>query len=121
MLIADLIVELQERPAKALTVFVFGEGSSPAARRRSGHSVRGAAYEYGTGFIVFRADAPSIDLEMNDELTIYARIAYPMPVKGTQTLRYTSALRDTGGCYCGTCINARLEYTLGAVGVRYGD
>ena len=120
MTIAELITKLQERPIKTLTVFVDGRARCTAAGRRRGLPTRGVVYEYEEGYLVFRTNVPSQDLEMNGELEeFYAHIAYPMPVTGLRTLKHASTLTDTGGCYCGTCMNARLEYTLNAVGVRY--
>ena len=109
MTIADLIMEMQERPVKTLTIFVDGLARCTATERRRGRRARGAAYVYEGGFLVFRADVPSLDFEMNDELSIYAHIAYPMPVTGLRTLQHASTLTDTGGCYCGTCMNGRIE------------
>ncbi|MCY4448686.1 MAG: hypothetical protein OXE02_07585 [Chloroflexi bacterium] len=115
MLIADLIMEMQERPVKPLTVFVDQQARLPLIGKCHGLPARGAAYEYEAGFLIFRADVPSIDLEMNDELTIYARIAYPMPVMGLRTLDLASKITDGGGCYCGTCIEGRLELALDSI------
>lgn len=120
MTIAELITELQERPIKTLTVLVDERARCTAAGRRQGLPARGAVYEYKGGYLVFRTNIPSQDLEMNGELEeFYAHIAYPMPVTGLRTLRHASGLTDTGGCYCGTCMNGRIEYALKAVGLRY--
>ena len=116
MTIAELITEMQERPVKTLTVFVNEKARCTATERLQGRPARGVAYEYEGGFLVFRANVPSQDLEMNGELEeFYAHIAYPMPVTGLRTLKHASTLTDMGGCYCGTCMNGRIEDMVRAI------
>ena len=82
MRIADLIMEMQQKPIENLMIAVVEMPGGSTARRLRGRPARGAAYEYDGGNAIFRADVPSLDVELNDELTTYAGIAYPMPVKG---------------------------------------
>ena len=59
--------------------------------------------------------AALLDVELNDELTTYAGIAYPMPVKGLRTMLDSSALTDTEGCYCGPCMNTHLARVVESI------
>ena len=115
MRIADVIMELQQKPIENVMVAVVEMPRGSTARRLRACTARGAAYEYDGGIAIFRADVPSLDVELNDELTIYASIAYPMPVKGLRTMLDASALTDTEGCYCGTCMNARIAHVVESI------
>ena len=115
MRIADLIMDMQQRPIENLMIAVVEMPSGSTARRLRARTARGAAYEYDGGIAIFRADVPSLDVELNDELTTYVGIAYPMPVKGLRTILDISALTDPEGCYCGTCMNARLARVLESI------
>ena len=115
MRIADLIMEMQQKPIENLMIAVVEMSGGSMARRLRARPARGAAYEYDGGIAIFRADVPSLDVGLNDELTTYAGIAYPMPVKGLRTMLDISALTDTEGCYCGTCMNARLASVVEAI------